>query len=158
MSRKNKNNILFVSSSGGHETQLEQIMNRIELNDKTPFIVRERANSKNNKKNELFLKQFNRKEYPITTIIKNSILSIKYFMRIKPNLIITTGAGVVLPLLIVGKIGRAKIIYIESFAKRDDLTITGKVVYHLKLSDRFYVQWPELQQKYKESIYGGTVY
>lgn len=44
-----------------------------------------------------------------------------------------------------------KIVYIESLARCNNLSMTGLLIYYLKLSDEFIVQWQEMCEKYKYS-------
>jgi len=48
-----------------------------------------------------------------------------------------------------------KIIFIESFARVEHLSLTGKILYYL--ADRFLVQWPELKQQYPRSEHLGLL-
>lgn len=41
-----------------------------------------------------------------------------------------------------------KIVYIESLARCNKLSMTGMILYYLKLSDEFLVQWPEMKLTY----------
>lgn len=50
----------------------------------------------------------------------------------------------------------SKVIFIESYAKINSPTITGKIVY--KFADIFYVQWPEMLKFYPNGIYKGSLY
>ena len=54
------------------------------------------------------------------------------------------------------KIFKRKIIFIESFAKVNSPTLTGKLVY--KFADRFYVQWEEMKEFYPNALYEGGIY
>lgn len=47
-------------------------------------------------------------------------------------------------------------IYIESFAKLNNKSVTGKMVY--PFADYFLVQWPEMKEIYPNALYHGTVY
>lgn len=49
-----------------------------------------------------------------------------------------------------------KVIYIESFAKINSPTLTGRVMY--KFADIFYVQWPEMLKVYPKAKYIGGIY
>ena len=51
---------------------------------------------------------------------------------------------------------RKKIIYIESFARVDNASLTGKLFY--KIADVFIVQWEELLKIYPKAIYGGGIF
>ncbi len=73
----------------------------------------------------------------------------------KPDLIISTGASIAVSFAIVAKLLGIRFIYIESITRSQDLSLSGKLVYHL--CDDFYVQWPQLTQKYSKSKFMGYV-
>jgi len=86
----------------------------------------------------------------------NILLSVVYFLRERPTTVITTGAGVAFPTCILAHVFRSRLIYIESFARLDKKSFTGKLVY--SMADYFFVQWPEMLEVYPEAKYSGTVY
>ena len=57
---------------------------------------------------------------------------------------------------IFAKIFKKKIIFIESFAKVNSPTLTGKLVY--KFADQFYVQWEQMKEYYPNAIFKGGIY
>lgn len=149
--------ICFIASSGGH---FEQLMMLKPIMDKyDSFIVTEKTNylvEENNNK-IYYLKQVNRNEKTfILKMIFNSINSLKIFIKEKPEVIISTGALATVPMCIFSKIFRKKIIFIESFAKLNSPTLTGKLIY--KFADQFYVQWEEMIKVYPKAIYKGGIY
>jgi len=52
----------------------------------------------------------------------------------------------------------SKIIFVESICRTRTLSLTGKIVYHLRLADTLFVQWPELQASYPRATYSGRVF
>ena len=74
----------------------------------------------------------------------------------RPRTIVCTGAGATYPMCRLGKLSGAKVIYIESFAKVDSPSVTGKMVY--PFADHFLVQWPEMLKVYPKARHEGTVY
>jgi len=50
------------------------------------------------------------------------------------------------------------VIYIESFAKINNPTLTGKMIYKKNIADRFYVQWESMLDFYPKAIYIGGIY
>lgn len=68
--------------------------------------------------------------------------------------VIVVGCSHAVPMLLVGRFLRRKTFYIESITRVDRLSVTGKVVYYLRLSQIFIVQWPNLQQIYPYSRLG----
>lgn len=86
----------------------------------------------------------------------NIIASLLYLVKENPSIIITTGAGASYPTCKLGKLLGKKVIYVESFAKLDDKSVTGEMVY--PFADYFFVQWEEMKRVYPNALYHGTVY
>ena len=150
--------ICLISSSGGH---FEQLLMLQKLNDKNKtFIVTEKTKyNKSDKKINYFVNQVNRKE--ILFIPKMFLIlfkSLYIFLKEKPDVIISTGVLCAIPMLFIGHIFKKKVIYIESFAKIDSPTMTGKLIYKKHIADRFYVQWESMKKYYPDSIYLGGIY
>lgn len=149
--------ICFISSSGGH---FEQLMMLRPLMDKyKAFIVTEKTkySVKTNETPFYYLKQINRQEIKfIPYMILNTIKTVCIFTKEKPDVIISTGALATIPMCVIAKIFRKKIIFIESFAKINSPTLTGRLVY--KFADQFYVQWDEMKKFYPNAINKGGIY
>lgn len=149
--------VCFIASSGGH---YEQIMMLKDLMDKyDSFVVTERTkySSSDKGRKTYLLRQVNRKEVLfIYNMTINFFKSLWIFFKEGPDIVISTGALAVIPMCIIAKIFRKRIIFIESFAKVTSPTMTGKFIY--KFADQFYIQWEELRSVYKNAIYKGGVY
>lgn len=149
--------ICFISSTGGH---LDQLMMLRPIMDKySSFVVTEKTKYKaiKNINKVYYLFQVNR--YEIIWIFKlllNAIISMYIFILERPDVVISTGALATIPMCILAKIFRKKIIFIESFAKISSPTLTGKLIY--KFADEFYVQWEEMLNIYPKAIYKGGIY
>lgn len=91
----------------------------------------------------------------IKNLFKNLLLSWQVLRREKPDVIISTGAGVSVPFLYIGKLLGKKTIYIESLARISELSLSGKLVY--PIVHHFFVQWPELSSKYKKVKLKGRI-
>jgi UDP-N-acetylglucosamine:LPS N-acetylglucosamine transferase len=150
--------ICLISSSGGHLAQLKQLLPIAKEHEF--FIVTEKNKStasleKNFK--TYYLNQQERKNISFFLDFSSNILkSISIVIKEKPDVIISTGAGAVIPLCFFGKLFNAKVIFIESFAKINSPTITGRIIY--KFADRFYIQWEELREYYPKAKYKGVIY
>lgn len=150
--------VIFVSSSGGHFSEilrLEKLFNEYDY-----ILVTEKTDityDYKDKYNMQFLKygpNKNKLKY-IWTIIYNVFKCISIIVSYKPETIITTGAQVGGIMCFIGKLFGKKIIYIESLAKIDSLSVTGRNVY--KFADKFYVQWETLANKYEKAEYIGRL-
>lgn len=149
--------ICFIASSGGHFEQI--MMLKPLMKTYKSFVVTEKTNYyvSNDGLPFYYLKQVNRHEIKlIPYMILNSIKTIGIFMKEKPDIVISTGALATIPMCIIAKLFRKKIIFIESFAKINSPTLTGKLVY--KFADQFYVQWEKMKKFYPNAIYKGGIY
>ena len=82
-----------------------------------------------------------------------------------PDVVLCNGPGTCLPVVLacvlrrcVGCCGAPRIIFVESFCRVESLSLTGKILYKLRLTDRFVVQWKQLLKLYPRAEYIGTVY
>ena len=148
--------ICFTASSGGHTEELSQLKELIKESD---FVITEKSDFMvvDWCEKVYFVSQINRKE--ILFIPKFLILFIKslcIFIKEKPDCIISTGALATVPVCIWAKLMRKKIIYIESFARVDEGSLTGKIMY--KIADLFIVQWEDMLKVFPDATYGGGIF
>jgi len=97
--------------------------------------------------------------FPTTRNIKaffiNLVIAFNILKKERPRIIISNGAGVALPFFLIGKIFRAKLIYIEVFDRIDIPTLTGRLVYHF--CDEFILQWEEQKKFYPRGKVFGQI-
>lgn len=142
--------LCLISSKGGHLTQLLQFMNVVQDFDYF-FLTFKRPDTK-----ELDPAYYVPKPTNLWKWIKGLFLTLNYFLREKPDVIITTGAGVVVPFCWIGKLLGAKFVFIESFTRIKEPSKGGRLAY--PIADLFLVQWKELLEKYgKKAQYRGQV-
>lgn len=80
--------------------------------------------------------------------VKNLFRVTRIFRKERPDLVVSTGAEIALPVLLVAKVFRVPIFYIECGAQVAHPSFTGRIMYWM--ADRFHIQWPELM-----NVYGG---
>ena len=61
-----------------------------------------------------------------------------------------------IPLCLLIKMTGGRLIYIESFAKVNSGTETGKFLY--RFADQFYVQWETMKDIYPGAVFRGGIY
>ena len=81
----------------------------------------------------------------IGRFVINFLQSLRIFLKEKPDIVITTGASVVISTCLIAKFLRKKVIFIESSGNPLTPSATGRFLH--RISDFFYVQWEE-QLKY----------
>lgn len=149
--------ICFVASSGGHLEEISCLKSIASECDS--FLVTERSAvdvqdwvdkvylvRQNNRKELLFVFHF------IALFIKAGII----ICRERPDYIISTGALMTYPFCLWCKLLKKKIIYIESFARVDEPSLTGNLMY--PIADLFIVQWEEMLEIFPKATYGGGIF
>jgi len=79
----------------------------------------------------------------------------KILRKERPSLILSTGAGPVVPFALIAKSLGVPTIFIETFTRVSKPSLTGRIMYYL--ADRFIYQWKELETSFPKAVYGGTV-
>jgi len=144
--------LLVACNPGGHFTEMILLKEAFEGHD-TVFLTYENPTTTT----------FPFKIHTIKRIDTNFLAMLQSFLRIfiiikkeKPNIIISTGAEIAIPVFIIGKLMRIKMVYIESWCRVKTKSGAGRIAYYL--ADVFLVQWPELAKIYgKKARYKGAV-
>ena len=149
-----KKKICIAASAGGHIIEILQLKDAWKGKDHF-FISDKRINSVNLLKHE--------KKYFIVPARRNYIKfaisfiqSLYIILKERPTVVISTGAEIGYPALIIGKFFGAKTIYIESLARVNSPSLCGKLVYGKV--DHFYVQWKAAQKWFPNAKYLGSVF
>jgi UDP-N-acetylglucosamine:LPS N-acetylglucosamine transferase len=85
----------------------------------------------------------------------NFAKAVSILRKSKPDLVLSTGAGLAVPFILASKLFGIKTVFIESISRSNSLSLTGKLVYNLV--DEFYVQWPECVERFPKAQYRGVV-
>jgi len=146
--------ICLVCSSGGHFSQLYSLRKFWEEFEHfwVTFPGRDTTSLLRNEKTYWAYYPTNRN---IKNLIKNKSLAIKILKKKKPDIVISTGAGVSVPFIYIAKLLRIKTIYIESLTRINGLSLSAKLVY--PVVDHLIVQWPELENRYGKAKFVGQV-
>lgn len=153
--------VLFISSTGGH---LSEMMQLSPMFDKYEYqIITEKTKSnlglKEKYPNHVHYLVYGTKSHFLTYPFKltyNCFKSLYFYLKFRPDAIITTGAHTAGPMCCIGKLFGSKIIYIETLANIHTKTITGRLIYHF--ADLFIVQWESMLELYPKAVYGGWIY
>ncbi|OAS17181.1 PssD/Cps14F family polysaccharide biosynthesis glycosyltransferase [Paenibacillus oryzisoli] len=150
--------ICLASSTGGHLGELKKIIPAVA--EHNYFIITEQSEMSRSLKDQervYYLAQQERKNVLLFLhLFLNLFMSLYILVKERPKVIITTGAGAVLGLCVLGKLFGAKVVYIESFAKVYTASVTGRLIY--KIADQFYIQWEQLRDVYPTGTYRGSLY
>lgn len=133
--------IALVCSHGGHLTEMLQLMPAFEGHN-TFFFCYDGETTRH-------LPNAHR----VPNMARNPIEMAKNLYRLgqlfaaeKPDLVVSTGAEIAIPAILMGKLYGAKSLYIECGAQVTRPSFTGRIMYYL--ADQFFIQWPELMAAY----------
>lgn len=153
--------VIFISSTGGHLSELMQLK-RI-FNNYDYHIITEKTDTTIKLKNEYGKRidylVYGARNYLFSYVFKfsyNVIKSFFLYLKIRPDVIVTTGAHTAVPICYIAKFFKKKIIFVESFARVNSKSMSGKMIN--KIADVFLVQHKELLDVYENSIYKGDLY
>lgn len=75
--------------------------------------------------------------------------------RVRPDVILANGPSVAVTAALLGKLLGARIIWVETASRVYDISTSARIAY--RFADLFFVQWPQLQEKYPKAIYAGRL-
>ena len=152
--------VLFISSTGGHLNELLQL--RETMDEYDSYLITEKTKStiglKNEFKDKMYFMKYGTKSHLSYIYIYpyNCLKTIFYFIKIRPDAIVTTGSHTAVFMCYLAKLFRKKVIYIETFANIHSKSMSGKMVY--PIADMFVVQWKSMLELYPKAIYGGWIF
>lgn len=154
-----KKRVLFISSVGGHLTQLLTLKETFKdydyllMTDKTDVSTGLANNY--NVKYLIYGSRYYLLPY-LFIFTYNCLKSLIIFIDFDPDVIVTTGAHTAVPMCYYGFGFGKKVIYIESFAKNSSPTLAGRLVY--PIATKFVVQWESMLKFYPKADYWGGIY
>lgn len=144
--------VCVVSSSGGHLTEVKSFYNIYKKYD-YHYVL--------NYKVDLSQDMIGRTNFITHSerdlkLLINFVEAFKLIKKNKPDVILSTGAGPVVPFAIVGKLFYGcKVVFVETITAVEKPSLTGKIMY--LLSDHFYYQWPSLKKYFPKGVYSGPL-
>ena len=91
----------------------------------------------------------------VPNLLRNFVLALRVVPRVRPTVIVTTGAGVAVPFAWIGRLFGARVVYVESLTRIDKPSLSYRLI--RPVVSRTYVQWPELREL-RGALYRGTVF
>lgn len=147
--------ICYTASDGGHTHELMQLNG---LFPKYPgILITESRNVKIGFDAVYTLPLVNRKSLRFLLRFVQSFFTIhRILAQEKPTHIISFGAMCTVPVCLIGKLMGIPVIYVESYTRLRDLSLTGRILY--PFADLFLVQWKQLTEQYPKAVYGGALF
>lgn len=156
---KNKKRVMFISSVGGHLTQMLQLKNIFNEYDYVLITEKTEVTKDMKDKYKMGYMIYCSRQYIFSYIFKelaNIFKAIYYFIKYRPQVVVTTGTHTAVPMCYIARLFGRKVIFIESFAKRTSPTKSGKMVY--PIATTFVVQWESMKKFYPKAEVWGWIY
>ncbi|HLB43533.1 MAG TPA: PssD/Cps14F family polysaccharide biosynthesis glycosyltransferase [Gammaproteobacteria bacterium] len=143
--------ICIVSSCGGHLSEIRGLLSIYSTYEHF-YVLNDKALLASDMQNNTYFITHAERNWKI---VINMWEAFKIIRKERPSIIMSTGAGLIVPFSLIGCLFGIKTIYIETMAYVDRPSLTGKIMYYL--ADFFYYQWPGLKQFFPKGEYIGTL-
>ncbi|TBO28315.1 hypothetical protein EYS42_15020 [Aquabacterium lacunae] len=145
--------VLMIASQGGHWIQLNRLLPAFESHELV-FVSTNPSYASDVTAGRFFTvadANLDQKRRLILVFCQLFIL----FHKVRPDVVVTTGAAPGLIGLINGRIFRAKTIWVDSIANSEELSTSGRVARFF--SDVWLTQWKELSHERGPSYWGSVL-
>ncbi len=91
----------------------------------------------------------------LRNLLRNSALAWRQLRRRRPDVVISTGAGVAVPFFVIARLLRVPTVYLEVYDRLDSPTLTARLC--RPFTDAMLVQWDEQSSLYRGADVVGCV-
>ena len=147
--------ILLVSSSGGHLSQLLQLRPWWSVHERT-WVCFDTADAVDALAGEHWVRGHFPTTRNIPNLLRNLVLALGTLRKVRPDLIVSDGAGLAVPFFWLSRLFRSRTIYLEVYDRIDSPTMTGRLVG--PVTDLMVVQWDQQVDCYPGATVAGPLY
>lgn len=152
---EDRRRVLLVCSSGGHLDHLSRLRPWWEQHDRM-WVTFPGADSESLLAGEDVVWAYHPTTRNVPNLIRNLFLARRVVRRYRPDLVVSSGAGVALPFFLQARLTGAETVYLEVYDRIDSPTLSGRLCY--PLSHLFLLQWPEQRRFYPRGTVIGGLY
>jgi beta-1,4-N-acetylglucosaminyltransferase len=146
--------ILLVCSPGGHALQLS-LLRPAWADYETAWVTLRTEDTRTLLEDERVVYAHGPTTRNVPNLLRNLRLAWRLLRIAKPGVIVTTGAGIAVPFAWIGRLLGTRVVYVESFTRIDRPSLSCRLI--APVTDRLYVQWPELAERLRGARYVGAV-
>ncbi len=147
--------VLLVCSTGGHLLQLVALREAWDGRSRA-WVTFDKSDARSLLQGEFVYHAHGPTNRNIPNLLRNLLLAPRIVGRLRPRVVITTGAGVAVPFAWIARLRGAKIVYVESFTRIDHPSLSCRLI--APVANRIYAQWPELADAYPRARFVGNVF
>lgn len=144
--------ICVVSSCGGHLTEVRRLK---ESYGHLPhfYVLNDQALLPDDMIDRTYFISHSERDW---RLLLNFWEAFRILRRERPRVILSTGAGPVVPFAIVGKLFFGiRVIFVETITRVARPSLTGRIMY--RIADDFFYQWTSLASYFPRGIHGGPL-
>jgi UDP-N-acetylglucosamine:LPS N-acetylglucosamine transferase len=147
-------NVLLVGSSGGHLTQLWSLGPWWRKHRRT-WVTFDTPDAVSLLRDERTVWAYSPTTRNIPNLLRNAILAWRTLRSDRPDIVVSTGAGVAVPFFVLAWLMRIPTAYIEVYDRIDSATLTGRLC--RPFTTLMCVQWEEQSSLYRHSVVIGEL-
>jgi len=147
--------LLLVCSSGGHLLQLVALENAWSAFSRV-WVTFDKSDARSLLRDERVVYAQGPTNRSVKNLLRNIVVAWRTVRRVRPEVVLTTGAGIAVPFAWLGRLHGARVVYVESLTRITEPSLSYRLI--RPAADRVYVQWPELAEKLPRAHYLGTVF
>lgn len=144
--------LLLVCSSGGHLTQLSALRTWWSEHERH-WVTFDTPDARSVLDGERVTWGHHPTTRNIPNLARNAVLAWRILRSRRPDVIVSTGAGIAVPFIYLGRLLGCRTAYLEVFDRIEIATLTGRLCY--PVVDLFALQWPEQRRLYPRGIVVG---
>ena len=149
-----RQHVLLVGSSGGHLAQLLALRPWWATVPRT-WVTFDTSDARSQLLEEAVVYAHHPTTRNLRNLVRNTFVAVRLMRRLKPTMVVSTGAAVAFPFFVLAKLAGVPRVYIEVFDRVDSRTLTGRLC--RPLSSEFLVQWEQQVPLYKGARVLGTL-
>jgi UDP-N-acetylglucosamine:LPS N-acetylglucosamine transferase len=146
--------ICLTASSGGHLSQLLKVAHSCREHEIFVVTTSEAVRANLERWGRVYVVGECNREHPLQ-VLKVLWRCIRIMLRERPGVAVSTGAAVGCIACFVAKLARARVIWVDSIANVERLSLSGRLI--RPLADLVLTQWPEVVPKHRSVEYAGYV-
>ncbi|CAN5461808.1 UDP-N-acetylglucosamine--LPS N-acetylglucosamine transferase [soil metagenome] len=147
-------NVLLVASSGGHLAQL-LVLRPWWTSRSRAWVTFDLPDAVSQLNGERLYAAAHPTTRNIPNLLRNAILGLRVLHQEKPDLIVSTGAGVAVPFFVLGRALGIPTVYVEVYDRVNSATLTGRMC--RPFTTLFLVQWESQLSLYRGSVLLGRL-
>lgn len=146
--------LLLVASTGGHLAQLMALRTWWEPLRRS-WVTFDKSDARSLLAGERVYYAHHPTTRNLPNAARNLRLAARLVPELRPDVLVTTGAGVAVPFVVAASALRIPTVYLEVYDRVESTTLTGRL--SRPLSRAFCVQWPEQLTRYDGADLVGTL-